>query len=215
MGDENQLFGWDDVGTAAEEAAFEALPEGEYDFEVRSYKTERYQKKNQTSKIPDGCATANVTLYCRNDKAAGTIFERLYLYGGGLGRITTFLKSCGVLPADMPEGTPMPMGFKALLDQSVTTTGRCKITVRQYENNGEKRKANNIRFLVPEAGAQAAPGYQAAAPVQYQQPVTQPQYAPPAQQTHVPPTHVPPTHQYVPQPPQQQAPQPQTWGQWS
>jgi hypothetical protein len=170
--DEAVVYGWDDTGTTAEEVSFDALPEGEYDFEVRNVKTERYSRKNDQSRIPDGTPCANVQLYCRNDKAGGTVLDRLYLYSGGLGRITTFFKACGTIPADTPENAPMPASFKQLFDRSIGMTGRVKLTVRTYGKNNEN-KSNNVRYVLPEARPQQ----------QYVQPqgyAAQPQYAAPA-----------------------------------
>lgn len=220
MGDEMQMFGWDDIGVAAEEASFEALPEGEYTFEVRNIKTETYQKKNQQSNIPDGCKCANVQLYCTGEKAKGTVFEKLYLYTGGLGRITSFFKACGMLPADFAEGQQMPAGFKAMFDQSITRTGHCKVTVRTYKDkDGNDRKSNNVRFIMPEVGANPSYPTQAPTPpMQYQAPA--PNYQP-SQTQYTPPTppappqyQAPAPAQYTPpaaQPPQQQQ---QGWGAW-
>jgi hypothetical protein len=213
MGDEMQMFGWDDIGVAAEEASFEALPEGEYAFEVRNIKTETYQKKNQQSNIPDGCKCANVQLYCTNDKAKGTVFEKLYLYTSGLGRITSFFKACGMLPPDFAEGQQMPAGFKTMFDQSVTRTGRCKVTVRTYKDkDNNDRKSNNVRFIMPEVGVNPSYPTQAPTPpVQYQAPA--PQYATPTQPT--PPQYQAPAApaQYTPPAPPQQPAQ-QGWGAW-
>lgn len=148
---DNQVFGWDDTGYVAEDTAFDVLPEGEYDFEVRDVKYDRYNKQNQASSIPDSCPFANVQIWCTNDKAKGMAFERLYLYSGGMGRISSFFKAIGLLPADVPANAPMPAPFKQMFDQAVTRTGRCKLTIRTYKgNNGTDQKSNNVRFLAPE-----------------------------------------------------------------
>jgi hypothetical protein len=200
--DENQVFGWDDIGVAADDVSFEALPEGEYDFEVRGVKNQRYEKKRAESKIPDGVPCANVQLYCRNEKAAGTVFDKLYLYGGGMGRVTTYFKACGLIPVDMPANAPLPASFKSMFDQSVTTTGRVKVTVREYTQDGQKYKGNNVRYILPDA--------QAARPATYQQPQQQ-SFAPQPPQ----PSYQPPQQQsWGAQPPQQppQQPQQRSWG---
>ena len=188
--DEQQVYGWDDVGVAADDVSFEALPEGEYDFEVRGVKNQRYEKKNAESKIPDGTPQANVQLYCRNDKAAGTVFDKLYLWSGGMGRITTYFKTVGLLPPDFQSGNPLPATFKQMFDKSVTMTGRVKITIRTYKQDGKEYKSNNVRYLLDA---------QAARPATYQQPQQQ---------------------SFAPQPPQQkswgaqppQQPQQRSWG---
>ena len=176
--DENQVYGWDDVGVAADDVSFEALPEGTYDFEVRDVKNQRYEKKRAESKIPNGTPYANVQLYCRNEKAAGTVFDKLYLYSGGMGRVTTYFKACGLIPVDTPASTPLPASFKAMFDQSVTMTGRVKITVREYTQDGQKYKGNNVRYLLPDAQMQPQTSYQQ--PQAYTAP--QPSYQPQQQQ---------------------------------
>ena len=161
---DNQVFGWDDVGYVAEDSFSDFLPEGEYAFEVRDVKFDRYNKQNPASSIPDNCPMAVVQVYCTNDKAKGTVFERLYLYSGGLGRISTFFKSVGLIPADMSADEPMPASFKQMFDRSVTTTGRCKLTVRKYKDkDGKEQQSNNVRFHMPDK-APATP-----APAQAQQ----------------------------------------------
>lgn len=148
---DDQVFGWDDTGRVAEDAQFDVLPEGEYDYEVRDVKFDRYNKRNEGSTIPNGCPMAVVHLWCTNEKVKGMAFERLYLYGGGLGRISSFFKSCGLIEADAPADDPMPASFKQMFDRSVTTTGRCKLTVRTYKDkDGNDQKSNNVRFHMPE-----------------------------------------------------------------
>lgn len=213
---EEVMYDWGDTGVVQDYADFEALPEGEYTFEVRGFKTERYEKKaGNTSNVPNGCAIAVMQLYCTNEKASGTFFERLYLFSGGMGKISHFFKVVGALPLDYPANTPMPKGFKQMFEDCVTRSGRAKITQRPYTTkDGQKRKGNNIKYILPEAGAaaQAPMGYQQ--PTQpayqpqptYQAPVPQPQQ--PAQQTWTPPMQ--PMQPMQPQPPAQ--PQEQTWG---
>lgn len=148
---DNEVFGWDDVGYVAEDNYSDVLPEGEYDFEVRDVKFDRYNKRNQASSIPDNCPMAVVQIYCTNDKAKGTVFERLYLYSGGLGRISTFFKAIELIPADMPADEPMPASFKQMFDRAITTTGHCKLTVRKYKDKDNKeQQSNNVRFTIPE-----------------------------------------------------------------
>lgn len=148
---DNDVFGWDDVGYVAEDSYSDVLPEGEYAFEVRDVKYDRYNKQNPASSIPNNCPMAVVQLYCTNDKAKGTVFERLYLYGGGLGRISSFFKAVGLIPADMSADEPLPASFKQMFDKSVTTTGRCKLTIRKYKDkDGKDQQSNNVRFSMPE-----------------------------------------------------------------
>ena len=161
--DENQVFGWDDTGYVAEDTSFEVLPEGEYDFEVRKVLLDRYKKRNSASNIPDNCPMAVVHVMCTKaddagNTVSGMVFERLYLYSGGLGRISAFFKSIGLIPANMPANQPMPMSFKSMFDQAPTMTGRCKVTVRTYKDSGGKeQKSNNVRFLTPDVAKPTIP----------------------------------------------------------
>ena len=192
-----EYYEWDDVGTAAESMDFDALPEGEYDFEVRNVRPERYEKKRSDAKVPNNCPTANVQLYCRNANASGTAFDRLYLYDGGMGRITDFLKCVGLISPEHEVGAPLPASFKQLFEQSIGATGRVKITVRTYKVDGQERKANNVRYVVPKPGEARQTYAPPAAPQptqtwQQPQPTTTPQgYATPQPTTYQQPQAAP------------------------
>lgn len=173
MADKGVALGWDDEGQAAD-SSFEILPEGEYDFEVTNFKRERFDGNDNMA----ACPQAAIQLKCIGEKATGTTFERIRLNSRMMWQITAFFKSCGLIPADTPEGANISM---SLFNQCVGCRGRCKITIRKYEYNGEKREANNVTFLVPKT--QPQPTQQPQPAYQYQQQTApHPSYQPPQQQ---------------------------------
>ncbi len=140
-------LGWDDEGKVQDGGDFDVLPEGEYTYEVTNFKRERFDG----SKNMGPCPVAVLQLRCENEHASGTIFTRLYLNSKVMFRISNFFKSAGLVAADAPEGTSMPM---SLFGQAAGSTGRCKVKVRKYEVNGEKRESNDVDFIVPKASDQ-------------------------------------------------------------
>ena len=171
--DKGMALGWDDEGQAADDS-FELLPEGEYDFEVTNFKRERFDGSDTMAPCPQ----AALQLKCRGQKATGTVFERIKLNTKMMWQITAFFKSCGLIPADTPEGASISM---SLFGQSIGCTGRCKITQRSYKTGkGEERTVNNVTFLAPE---QKQPQPQQTSYQQPQQQYQQPQqYQPQPQQ---------------------------------
>lgn len=170
MADLGVAFDWDDNAQVTDNQ-FELLPEGEYDYEVVGFKRERFggsQKMN-------ACPVAVLQLRCTNAEAQGTGFCRLFLNSKVLWRITSFFKSCGLIPAGTPEGTSFPM---SLFEQVVGCTGKVKVTVTKSESNGRTYENNEFQFVVPKDTATPAPATTYAPPQQPQQlyqPPQQPQ----------------------------------------
>lgn len=166
-------LGWDDEGKVQEGGDYDVLPAGEYSYEVTDFKRERYDG----GKNMGPCPVAVLQLKCINEQASGTVFTRLYLNSKVMFRISNFFKSAGLIPANAPEGSSMPM---SLFERAVGCIGQCKVKVRKYEYQGEKRESNDVDFIVPKVTAQpqaqpAPQQYTAQPQPQYQQPQYQPQ----------------------------------------
>ncbi len=149
MADKGQAFGWDDE-VEVKDNDFEVLPAGEYAFEVVNFKRERFDGSAKMA----ACPVAVLQLKCQNvaDDGAttGYVFDRLYLNSKALWRISNFFKCVRLIPADAPSGTNMPM---SLFNKVVGLTGRCNLTIYEYENNGKKNKSNDVDYIVPKAEA--------------------------------------------------------------
>lgn len=164
--DLGQAFSWDD-NAQVQDSQFELLPNGEYDYEVTSFKRERFDGSAKMA----ACPVAVIQLRCTNAQASGTGFCRLFLNSKVIWKITAFFKSCGLLSPDTPEGTSFPM---SLFEQVVGHTGKVKVTVTKSESNGRTYENNEFQFVVPKASAAPSPATTYAPPQQtYQPPQTQ------------------------------------------
>lgn len=173
-----EALGWEGEGQVTESKDFEVLPEGEYDFEVTNLKRERHGGSANIGP----CPVAVLQLKCKGQLASGTVFERLYLNTKVLWKISNFFKCVGIIAADTPEGTRMPM---SLFDQVIGCTGRCKIKPSKYTKDGKEYDSNDVDFIVPKATQQApATTYQPQQTAYQPQQTATPPYAqpqPPAQ----------------------------------
>lgn len=142
-------IGWDDNAQVTD-SQFELLPKGDYDYEVTGFRREHFDGSTKMA----ACHVAVLQLRCTNAQASGTGFCRLFLNSKVLWKITAFFKSCGLIPADTPEGTSFPM---SLFEQVVGCVGKVKVTVTKSTSNGREYENNEFQFVVPKAGAAPAP----------------------------------------------------------
>ena len=130
MADLGQARCWDD-SAQVQDSQYELLPAGEYDYEVTSFKRERFDGSAKMA----ACPIAVLQLKCTNAQASGTGFCRLFLNSKVLWRITQFFKSCGLLDPNTPEGTSFPM---SLFEQATGCTGKVKVTVTKSTGSNGK-----------------------------------------------------------------------------
>lgn len=144
--DKGTAIGWDGEGQA-QSSSFEALPEGEYTYEVVNFKRERFDGSQNMS----ACPVAVLQLKCANvdTGVVATGFCRLYLNSKVFFRITNFFKSCGLVDPETPDGSNIPM---SLFGQCVGATGRVKVKLTKTERNGRTYENNDFDFVVPKAG---------------------------------------------------------------
>lgn len=126
---------WDDE-IEDEGSEFILLPEGEYEFKVKSVERQRYEPK-PGSKIQE-CNVAIVDLVINHQGQEVTVKDRFYLLSDRKWLIANFFVAIGLME---PEGT-MTMNWSG----SVNKVGRCKITHNEY--NGEKY-ANVKSYIKP------------------------------------------------------------------
>lgn len=141
-------FNWDDV--IENDNTFELLPEGEYDFEVRSFERARHTPRDG-GKLP-ACNKAVLTIALTDAQTgrSGQVTHNLFLHSSCEGMLCAFFTAIG----QRKKGEPLRMNWNAVPGSK----GRCKVVQKKNYNNDDKH--NEIaRFLEPGEGqsAQAKP----------------------------------------------------------
>ena len=138
-GPDSSEMGWDD--TISEEQTFVLLPEGEYNFTVKNFRRDRHQPR-EGGKLP-ACNKAVLTIEIDGgDKGKTTLEHNLFLHRSTEGLLSAFFLSIG----QKKHGEPLRMNWTAVPGSK----GRCRVRVREYEYQGEKRARNEIaRFIEP------------------------------------------------------------------
>ena len=132
-------LGWDEsisAKTIEDNTGFVLLPEGEYEFTVKSFERQRYTP-GLNSKIP-ACPRALVTLEII-DPASGRAVDvqnRIYLHSTQLGMVTRFFECIGA----MKHGDDLKMNWSTIVGKK----GHCFINHRTYNGN----EYNNLKSLV-------------------------------------------------------------------
>ena len=170
---------WDD-SEVSDEGGFTPLDEGVYPFEVAKVEKERFEGSAKMA----ACPRAAVHLNVMGPSGWVTLVDRLLLSTKTAWRIARFFTGLGY--KKNPETGKVPVRW----NEAEGKQGWVKVKVREYEYNGEKRKANDVEeYLPPEKWAEAeaewsakasAQAAQAAQPVQTAMPVPeQPAFQPP------------------------------------
>lgn len=136
----NEALNWDDEAQAAD-SEYAILTPGEYLYRVERFERQRFDGSDKMA----ACPMALLTLSCANaQREQGTVQVRLYLNRKQAWKLTQFFKSCGLIPADMADGTSYRMPW----DRVTGATGKLELSNRSY--NG--KEYNDVkRFIVPEA----------------------------------------------------------------
>lgn len=133
---------------------FVILPEGDCDFEVKSYERGRH---NGSDKVPP-CNKAVVNIKVTNAEGQSTtVRHNLLLHSKCEGLLCAFFTGIG----HRKKGEKLKMDWNRV----VGARGRCRIGVRTFTSTrtGEEMKTNEIkRFYDPEERAPAAPVQQPA-----------------------------------------------------
>lgn len=168
---------WDDE-EVSDEGGFTLLDEGVYPFEVIKVDKERFEGSDKMA----ACPRAAVRLNVASPSGWVQITDRLLLSTKTAWRIARFFEGLGY--AKNPETGKVPVRW----NDAPGKQGWVRIKVREYDYNGEKRKANDVEeYLPPSKWADAEAEYaqrpgaaQAAQPVQTAMPVPeQPAFQPP------------------------------------
>lgn len=137
----NEFLDWN-TGFTAQESQYILLDEGVYRFKVSNMEKKVYQ--GNSSKIPNGCPFAFVTLEVQSPKGLATVTDRLYLLKSMQWKLTEFFAGIG---QQVVNGQPFNPNWNAV----VGATGKAAIGQHPYVNrNGEDRKSNQVeRYLKP------------------------------------------------------------------
>lgn len=145
--DMGREFNWDDV-IQNDSEEFILLPDGDYDFEVKSFERARH---NGSEKLPP-CNKAVLKIKVTNEAGQSTtITHNLMLHSKCEGMICAFFTAIG----QRKHGEPLRMNWNSV----VGSRGRCRVGTRSWTSkNGDVMKSNEIkRFYEPdEAKEQAA-----------------------------------------------------------
>ena len=131
---------WDD--TIEKDSAFVLLPEGDYDFTVKSFERGRYEP-GPNAKLPPS-KQATLTLEVTDGVQTATVTHRLFLHSRCEGMLCEFFLAIGL----RKHGEPLKMNWPAVPGAK----GRCKIGIRKWTNSktGEEMQGNEVkRFLEP------------------------------------------------------------------
>ena len=137
----NEALGWDDEATV-ESSNYTLLVPGTYSYRVSSFQRANFDGSNKMAPCPE----ADLTLTCSNAEGARSdVKVRLFLNRRQMWKITQFFKSCGLLAAELPDGTNYAMG--PLWKQVLGCTGQVEISNRTYQD----KTYNDVKsFVVPE-----------------------------------------------------------------
>lgn len=131
---------WDDE--ILEESSFALLPEGDYNFIVKSFNRGRH---SGSAKLP-ACNKAELEIAVDDGKGnRGTILHNLFLHTKCEGILSAFFISIG----QKKHGEPLRMNWNAVIGAK----GRCKVAIDKWTGNDGAEKQNNkiTKFYEPSA----------------------------------------------------------------
>ncbi|WP_270630946.1 hypothetical protein [Limosilactobacillus mucosae] len=138
----NEFLNWGE-GFTAQEDEYVLLDEGVYNFTISKMEKKVYD--GNSSKIPNGCPYAELTIQVESSKGTANIRERLYLMKSMQWKLTQFFAGIG---------QPVVTGqvFNPNWETVVGSKGRAEITQHHYTNqNGDDRTNNQVaRYLKPQ-----------------------------------------------------------------
>ena len=142
--DMGREFNWDDV-IQNDGEDFVILPEGDYDFVVKSFERGRH---NGSEKLPP-CNKAVIKIEVSDGTNKGVITHNLMLHSKCEGLICAFFTGIG----HRKHGEQLRMDWNKV----VGSRGRCKVGIRTWKGkNGEEMKSNEIKkFYKPTESAPA------------------------------------------------------------
>lgn len=140
----DQALGWDDELDGGAAGDFDPVEPGEYSFRVVSFERGWYNGGEKMS----ACNVAKVEIELTDAPRAARIFENLYLNRKVMWKIVSFFTAIGL--HDKSDDAP----FKPDWSRVVGRTGRCRVTVHEY--NG--RSYNDVdRWVAPDGPSAPKP----------------------------------------------------------
>ena len=138
-------FGWDDE-IEKDGSDFVLLPEGDYDFTVKSFQRGRH---NGSEKLP-ACNKAELTITIWGKEDSVDVKHNLFLHSKVEGMLSAFFTAIG----QKKYGEKLKMNWNTV----VGAKGKCHVYVDTYTGNDNKEyKSNKIRkFYAPDAKVQTA-----------------------------------------------------------
>lgn len=133
MAEIEREYDWDDE--IVKDSDFTLIPEGDYNFTVVAFERGRHEGSN---KLPP-CNKAIVTLrVALPDGSAQELKHNLFLHSKCEGLLSAFFMSIG----QKRKGEPLRMNWGAVIG----STGRCKISIRTWQNSyGENMQSNEVK----------------------------------------------------------------------
>lgn len=145
---DDRVLGWDDeISNDTQSTLFQP---GEYAFEVVSLTRGRHTpREGGQGKLP-ACPKAEIMLRCYSADGAeySDIKTNLFLHSRCEGMLCSFFRAIG----QRKHGEPLKPNW----DTVVGSRGVVKLGVREYEVDGEKRHANEVKSF-PERPAKQTP----------------------------------------------------------
>lgn len=137
MAEIEREYDWDDE--IVKDSDFTLIPEGDYNFTVVAFERGRHEGSN---KLPP-CNKAIVTLrIALPDGSTQELKNNLFLHSKCEGLLSAFFTAIG----QKRKGEPLRMNWGAVIG----STGRCKITIRTWQNNyGEDMQSNEVKKFYP------------------------------------------------------------------
>lgn len=138
----NEFLNWGE-GFTAQEDEYVLLDEGVYNFTVT--KMEKKVYSGNSTKIPNGCPYAELTIQVPSQKGNANLTERLYLLKSMQWKLTQFFAAIG---------QPVVVGqvFNPNWNTVIGSTGKAEVVQHNYTNqNGDNRTNNQVnRYLKPD-----------------------------------------------------------------
>ena len=147
MSEIERELGWDDE-IEKDGGDFILLPEGDYDFTVKSFERGRHPG---SEKLP-ACNKAILKIKIDAEEGSTIINHNLFLHTKTEGMISSFFTAIG----EKKKGEKVKMNWQAVPGAK----GRCKVGIHQYTPEGqtEPRKYNEIKKFYPKEEKQFKAG---------------------------------------------------------
>lgn len=145
MAIEERAMNWDD--TIENDSSFRLIPDGDYDFTVRSFQRARYEGGKKIGPCPKAILDLDVI----TPEGVVTLQHNLLLHSRCEGLLCAFFTSIG----QRRKGEALRMNWNAVTG----ARGRLRISTRKWigEKDGKEHESNEVeRFLEPENGGSAA-----------------------------------------------------------